>query len=83
MTRFKWFVPWGDAQAYDPFGIICASAVPLYGHRGGWTLAGATGPDQPTAQEAAASNRAFWDDIGRAAPARPEGRRPGDERPPA
>ncbi|MEU8333437.1 hypothetical protein [Micromonospora sp. NPDC048839] len=67
MRRFKWFVPRQDDQAYQPFGIYYDGAAPLYGHRGGWNLAGATGPDQPTAQEAAATNREFWENLERAA----------------
>ncbi|MEU7802628.1 hypothetical protein AB0B10_25550 [Micromonospora arborensis] len=81
MTRLKWFVPRRDGQTYKPFGIDCEDAAPLYGHRGGWNLAGATGHDQPAAQEIAASNRAFWASLDR--PAGPKGSSRGDERPPA
>ncbi|MFF0467546.1 hypothetical protein ACFYPX_09005 [Micromonospora zamorensis] len=83
MRRFKWFVPRQDDQAYQPFGIYYDGAAPLYGHRGGWNLAGATGTDQPIAQQVAADNRAFWDNLERTAPALPKGRRRGDEGPPA
>ncbi|WP_210864626.1 hypothetical protein [Micromonospora sp. C97] len=58
--RFKWFVPAQDGRQYRPFGIDCEGAATLFGHRGGWNRTGVGGPDQPSARELAAENRAFW-----------------------
>ncbi|MEK8106533.1 hypothetical protein NKG94_17215 [Micromonospora sp. M12] len=58
--RIKWFVPAQDGRQYRPFGIDREGAATLFGHHGGWNRTGATGPNQPSAQELAAENRAFW-----------------------
>ncbi|WP_030487929.1 hypothetical protein [Micromonospora chokoriensis] len=58
--RIKWFVPAQDGRQYRPFGIDCEGAATLFGHHGGWNRTGAAGPNQPSPQELAAANRAFW-----------------------
>ncbi|MEU5872572.1 hypothetical protein AB0A73_13570 [Glycomyces sp. NPDC047369] len=62
--RFKWFVPAQDGRQYRPFGIDCEGAATLFGHRGGWNRTGVGGPNQPSARELAAENRAFWANSG-------------------
>ncbi|WP_328414323.1 hypothetical protein OG470_19780 [Micromonospora sp. NBC_00389] len=58
--RIKWFVAAQDGQQYRPLGIDCEGAATLFGHHGGWNRTRAAGPDQPSPQELAAENRAFW-----------------------
>lgn len=73
--RIKWFTPSGE-QAFKPFGIDCEGSATLYGNRGGWHLAGVTGPDLPRSEDIARENRAFWARLeGAAASTRPAWRR--------
>ncbi|MGC4750542.1 hypothetical protein ACLQ28_33505 [Micromonospora sp. DT201] len=62
--RIKWFVPAQDGRQYRPFGIDCEGAATLFGHHSGWNRTGAASPDQQSAQERAAENRAFWTALG-------------------
>ncbi|MEV4481734.1 hypothetical protein [Micromonospora coxensis] len=71
MTRNKWFAS-RDGRQYKPFGIDCQGAATLYGHHGGWTR-----PDEPSAEDEAPGNRAFWASLNptAAVTARPRQRR--------